>query len=147
MAVGYHEFDLAIPEQRWAAQELVHLAMIEPGENMVDTQYNGVDFPLPVGWGVEVPKKGQFSFYYCREQEVIEKVLKYGSYDGSDYPYNVDGEIPVLHRSHYGIWYLKVSIIKMCALCVRVRARTIMCICESVCVLEFAPVPHQIYNL
>lgn len=49
MAVGYHELDLAVADQRFVAQELVHLAMVEPGENMVDCQYNGVDFPLPVG--------------------------------------------------------------------------------------------------
>ena len=48
MAVGYHELDLAVTEERFVAQELVHLAMVEPGENMVDCQYNGVDFPLPV---------------------------------------------------------------------------------------------------
>lgn len=52
MAVGYHEFDLAVTEERFVAQELVHLAMVEPGENMVDCQYNGVDFPLPVSFAM-----------------------------------------------------------------------------------------------
>ena len=107
MAVGYYELDLALVEHRLVAQELVHLAMVEPGENMVDCQYNGVDFPLPVGWGVDVPKKGHFSFYYCREQPVIERVLQYGSYDSQDYPYAIEGELPRLHRSRYGVWYLK----------------------------------------
>ena len=106
MAVAYYELDLGLPEHRWVAQELVHLAMEEPGENMVECQYNGMDFPLPVGWGVEVPKKGAFAFYYCREQQVIEKVLINGSYDSDVYPYALHGEVPDMHRTSYGVWYL-----------------------------------------
>lgn len=57
---------------------------------------------------MEVPKKGALSFYYCREEPVIETVFKRGCYDSSEYPYAVDGEIPELHRTTYGVWYLKV---------------------------------------
>jgi len=68
--------------------------------------YSGLD-GWQVGWGVEVPKKGALSFYYCREEPVIEAVLKRGRYESSDYSYAVDGELPFLHRTSYGVWYLR----------------------------------------
>ena len=54
-----------------------------------------------------MPKKGALSFYYCREEPVIEAVLKRGRYESSDYSYAVDGELPFLHRTSYGVWYLR----------------------------------------
>lgn len=108
MAVAFYELDLSVPEQRWVVQEIVHLAMVEPGENIIESQRDGVDFPFPKSWEQDVPKKGVHTFYYCRTQEVIEKVLQCGSYDSRDYPYAVDGEIPEVHRTQYGVWYLKV---------------------------------------
>ena len=108
MAVGFYELHLDVPEERWVAQELIHLAMMEPGENTVETEYNGSDLDIPAPWAQDLPNRGVLSFYYCREQKVIEKVARFGSYHSTGYPYAIDGEIPELHQSHYGVWYLKV---------------------------------------
>jgi hypothetical protein len=64
-----------------------------------------------------VPKKGALSFYYCREEAVIETVSKRGCYDSSDYPYAINGEIPGKYLCSY---------VTVCACaCVCVRA----CVC------------------
>jgi hypothetical protein len=108
MAVGFYELDLSIPEQRWVVQEIVHLACVEPGDNLIEAQRDGVDFPFPATWAQDVSTRGVHTFYYCRTQEVIEKVMQCGSYDSRDYPYAVDGEIPEVHRTQYGVWFLQV---------------------------------------
>ncbi len=108
MAVGFYELDLSIPEQRWVAQDIVHLASVEPGANLKESQKNGVDFYFPASWAQNIPTMGVHTFYYCRTQEVIERVMQYGSYSSEEYPYAVDGKIPEVHRTHYGVWYLQV---------------------------------------
>jgi hypothetical protein len=108
MAVGFYELDLSNPEHRWVAQDIVHLASVEPGANLKESQKNGVDFYFPASWAQNIPTMGVHTFYYCRTQEVIEKVMRCGSYDSRDYPYAVDGEIPELHRTQYGVWFLQV---------------------------------------
>jgi|LauGreDrversion2_3_1035106.scaffolds.fasta_scaffold62721_1 hypothetical protein len=70
MATNYYELDLAQPEQRWVAQELVHLGAVEPGTNMVEVSLQGVDFDIPAGWSVDVPRRGLLELYYCRSKEV-----------------------------------------------------------------------------
>lgn len=79
-------------------QELVHLAMVEPGENCVETQYNGVDLSIPAGWGKELPKRGLLSLYYCREQECIDKVDQDGSWNQSNPPHTVNGKVPPSYK-------------------------------------------------
>jgi hypothetical protein len=108
MAVGFYELDLSIPEQRWVVQEIVHLACVEPGDNLIEAQRDGVDFYFPASWAQNIPTMGVHTFYYCRTQEVIERVMQYGSYSSEEYPYAVDGKIPEVHRTHYGVWYLQV---------------------------------------
>ena len=34
-------------EDNWIAQEIVHIATLEPGANMMGTAVNGVDFEVP----------------------------------------------------------------------------------------------------
>jgi hypothetical protein len=74
MAVDYYELDLAHPAQRLICQEIVHLASVEPGNNVVDCTLDGVDFDIPAMWLSDVPRRGLLCLYYCREQKVIEKV-------------------------------------------------------------------------
>jgi hypothetical protein len=108
MAVGYHELDLSIPDHRWVMQVLFHLAAVEPGNNMIDFQYNGQSFDgPPAGWATDVPKKNHVMFYYCRDLRVMEKVINCGSWDSDQYPYAVAGKLPYLHRTDYVVWTLK----------------------------------------
>ena len=86
MAVDYYELDLSRPSQRWVMQELIHLAAIEPGNNVVECTIEGIDFEPPASWLKNVPKKGHVSFYYCREQKVIEECFVKGSWDGIAVP-------------------------------------------------------------
>jgi hypothetical protein len=85
MAVDYYELDLARSSHRWVMQEILHLAKVEPGNNVVECSLEGVDFDIPAGWLKDVPRKGKISFYYCREQRVIEACFKSGSWE-SDGP-------------------------------------------------------------
>ena len=86
VAVDFYELDLERPVDRFVMQELLHLATVEPGDNIVDCMYQGIDFSVPAGWLKSVPKQGVISFYYCREQEVIEKIFATGSWDSSSSP-------------------------------------------------------------
>jgi hypothetical protein len=117
MAVDYYELDLSQPEERFIAQELVHLAASEPGENCVNETLEGIDFETPAScvpfqlclaqgmlalhlehapgyawvckivlalcshwscmtcrWVMEVPRRGQYVTFYCREKATIETV-------------------------------------------------------------------------
>ena len=88
VAVDIYELDLERSAERFVMQELLHLASVEPGDNIVDCTYQGIDYTVPAGWLKDVPKTGVISFYYCREQRVIEKVFQSGSWDGSGSPYH-----------------------------------------------------------
>merc|ERR1719421_931176 len=66
-AVGYYELDLTKPAERWICAELVRLAVLEPGENLIDETYDGLDFVMPAGWCQTVPTKGLYTAFYCRE--------------------------------------------------------------------------------
>jgi len=74
-AVGYYELDLSLDADRFVASELVHLAVEEPGENMVDETFNGISFECPSAWCNRVPDKGLYTVFYCREKSTIEKIL------------------------------------------------------------------------
>jgi hypothetical protein len=93
MAVGFYELDLARSTDRFVMQELLHLASIEPGNNIVDCTYQGIDYTVGAAWIKDVPNSGVISLYYCREQQVIEKVFTDGSWvsDGSPYHKKEDG--------------------------------------------------------
>jgi len=42
VACDYYELELSDPEQRWICQEILHLGVIEPGENMGECMLNGI---------------------------------------------------------------------------------------------------------
>ncbi len=89
MAVDFYELDLERCPERFVMQELLHLASTEPGDNIIDCTYQGIDFTVPAGWLKDVPKSGVISFYYCREQQVIEKIFMTGSWDNSGSPFHM----------------------------------------------------------
>ena len=86
-AVNYYELNLNNPGDRFVMGELTRLAVIEPGENMIDETYGGLSFELPAGkierhpqcivpalphivdsgWCTETPNRGDYTTYYCRE--------------------------------------------------------------------------------
>jgi hypothetical protein len=74
MACDYYELDFSDRQERWIMQEIVHLAIAEPGKNCEDETYNDMDFPMPVTWSKELPRSGFFSCFYCREQDTIDRV-------------------------------------------------------------------------
>jgi Ran GTPase-activating protein (RanGAP) involved in mRNA processing and transport len=85
-AVGYYELDLSKAGDRFIMGQLTRLAVLEPGENMVDETYGGINFELPsgepgaiskcsiciddpraAGWCNETPNRGDYTTFYCRE--------------------------------------------------------------------------------
>ena len=76
MAIDYYELDFSNKMERWIMQEIVHLAIAEPGQNCMNETYNDMDFPVPSTWSKEVPRKGTFTCYYCREQDTIDRINK-----------------------------------------------------------------------
>ena len=54
---------------------LVDLAVVEPGENMVDERLNGLSFEVPAMWVKSIPAKGFFSVHYCRSKAVIHDII------------------------------------------------------------------------
>jgi hypothetical protein len=48
-AVNYYELNLNNDGDRLIMSELTRLAVIEPGENMIDETYGGINFELPAG--------------------------------------------------------------------------------------------------
>ena len=44
------QLDLANKSERWIMQEVVHLAIAEPGVNCVNETYNDMDLPIPASW-------------------------------------------------------------------------------------------------
>lgn len=81
MAVNYYELDLADSGQRYVAQQVIQLAITEPGENCIELMYEGCDFEVPASWTTSVPRSGQLRLYYVRERHVMDKVIKYGTSD------------------------------------------------------------------
>jgi Ran GTPase-activating protein (RanGAP) involved in mRNA processing and transport len=76
-AVRYWELDLATNVyHRYVLAVLVDLAVIEPGENMVDVRLNGLCFEVPAAWVKAIPSKGLFSVHYCRSKDVIQDIIK-----------------------------------------------------------------------
>jgi hypothetical protein len=61
-------------------QELLHLAALEPGDNIAECEYCGSFFDIPPGWLEGVPHEGTISFFYCREAAVVAKVLEDGAW-------------------------------------------------------------------
>jgi hypothetical protein len=52
-AVDYYELDLSKASQRWVIQELIHLAAVEPGNNVVECTLEGMlnmhsTLPFPI---------------------------------------------------------------------------------------------------
>jgi hypothetical protein len=45
----------------------------EPGENCLDESYENIDFEMPGSWVTEVPRKGVYTCFYCREPATIER--------------------------------------------------------------------------
>jgi len=62
---GRYDLALTMPEEHAVATYLVHLSVVEPGENWEDEMYNGMKFSLPKFWYEEaVPKRGQLALTY-----------------------------------------------------------------------------------
>jgi hypothetical protein len=74
-AVGFYELDLANFRDRYVAAELVRMAALEPGLNMVDCQYKNENFDVPKSWTQELPGKGSFVLHYCRSPQVQHQIL------------------------------------------------------------------------
>jgi Leucine-rich repeat (LRR) protein len=74
-AVGLYELDLGNFRHRYVAAELVRMAALEPGLNMVDCQYRNDNFEVPKGWTQDLPGKGSFVVHYCRSQQVQSQIL------------------------------------------------------------------------
>ena len=74
-AVGLYELDLGNFRHRYVAAELVRMAALEPGVNMVDCQYKNDNFEVPKGWTLDLPGKGSFVVHYCRSQQVQYQIL------------------------------------------------------------------------
>jgi hypothetical protein len=74
MAVDYYELELSNHPERAIMQDIVHLAIVEPGQNCMNETYNDMDFPIPSTWSKEVPRKGLFTCFYCREQDTINNI-------------------------------------------------------------------------
>jgi Leucine-rich repeat (LRR) protein len=71
--VAYHIFDLSDAGHRFVFQQLIALAFTEPGESMVDVHYDDKEFTIPVHWQEDVPFQGICSFFYCRQQAVLDE--------------------------------------------------------------------------
>lgn len=100
--VGYWELDLSDQDDRWLVQELVHLASVEPGYNVIQAKldavapvgamnddhyrFDGIDFQIPITWVTNVPSTGVLKFYYARQADINENYLKYGSWDRKGTP-------------------------------------------------------------
>lgn len=57
-------------------QELVHLASIEPGDNMMHTKLDGCDFEVPSDWLSNVPKRtANITLFYGRSKDVSDEIL------------------------------------------------------------------------
>jgi len=74
MAIDYYELELSNHAERAIMQDIVHLAIVEPGQNCMNETYNDMDFPIPSTWQKEVPRKGLFTCFYCREQDTINNI-------------------------------------------------------------------------
>jgi hypothetical protein len=75
-AIRYWELDLANNiYHRYVLAVLVDLAVVEPGENMVDERLNGLSFEVPAMWVKSIPAKGTFSVHYCRSKAVIQDII------------------------------------------------------------------------
>ena len=98
VAVGYYELEFSDPEERFVGQELVHMAVREPGENIIGCHFNGISLNMPAGWATLLPDKGLLSCYYCRGQETIEKVMAFGAWEEEGHPHSVLDVIPPSQR-------------------------------------------------
>jgi hypothetical protein len=92
-ACDYYELDLADIEQRWVCQEILHLGVIEPGENMGECMYNGVDFVITASWLTDTPRRGLLQVYYNREARIIRKIREKGAWDHDRSPFYKDGSV------------------------------------------------------
>ena len=80
-AVAYYVLDLSNAEHRFVCQQLIALSMSEPGESIVDEHYENKSFSVPEHWQEAVPFKGIVTFFYCREQAVLDAL--YSSFEQS----------------------------------------------------------------
>jgi len=75
------QLELSDPEQRWICQEVLHLGAEEPGENMGECMYEGVDYTITKAWLSDCPRKGLLQVYYNREARIIRKIREQGAWD------------------------------------------------------------------
>jgi len=74
---------LSTADERYLMQELLHLAESEPGENILDCEFNSIPFDIPHTWVcAKVPHQGIICFIYARCNASNLKSLALGSTDG-----------------------------------------------------------------
>ena len=95
--VGWWQLDLKLNEDRWLMQELVYLASLEPGNNLIDFTLDDCSFEVPREWLFEVPNDHVVAFYYCRSTEVIEKCMLNGSWSSTRHSTPSADSIPPLY--------------------------------------------------
>jgi hypothetical protein len=75
------QLELSDPEQRWICQEILHLSVIEPGENCGECMKDGVDYQFTSAWLSDTPRSGLVQVYYNREARIIRKIREQGAWD------------------------------------------------------------------
>ncbi len=74
-SIHYFELNLAHPEHREIVVHIVRLAVLEPGDNVMDAWFCGLRFEIPAGWCQRLPKEGVLTLFYCREQATIDQLV------------------------------------------------------------------------
>eukprot|EP00743_Colponemidia_sp_Colp-15_P010176 GILK01011180.1.p1 GENE.GILK01011180.1~~GILK01011180.1.p1 ORF type:complete len:1137 (-),score=223.73 GILK01011180.1:106-3309(-) len=67
----YENLDLSVHEHRVILQMLIDLAMVEPGENLVDEIYNGREFDMGTSWVKNPPRCGIYSCTYVAAKNAV----------------------------------------------------------------------------
>jgi len=74
-AVDFYSLHFVDNRDRYIMAELIRLAIVEPGDNMLSCLFDGLAFSVPGSWSKDIPRKGRISVYYCRSATVIEQVM------------------------------------------------------------------------
>ena len=75
-SVHYFELNLQLAEHREITAHIVRLAVLEPGDNVMDAWFCGLRFEIPAGWCSRLPKDGVLTLFYCREQRTIDQLVE-----------------------------------------------------------------------
>ena len=129
------QLELSDPEQRWICQEILHLGVEEPGENMGECMYDGVDFTITATWLSDCPRKGLLQVYYNREARIIRKIRQQGAWDHDK---SVRGAGQTAQRAGLG----QVAFVCHCVRCCRCLTSEAHCLRPlSASTISFLPSP------